>query len=158
MALGTTILGATTLGVGLLVGGIIFNVTGTKLSEKADEAYSQASKTEKEVDEICLYLSRLENSARSFKKTLTSVEEEYKKHMQILDHVINYEGKTDWNEFSAKDQKVTENTVLLVGMLYKMCQVQLVIKNKDKDAQNTINTKAIKDAELEADLLLDNVA
>ena len=158
MALGTTILGATTLGVGLLVGGIIFNVTGTKLSEKADEAYSQATKTEKEVDEICSYLSRLESSARSFKKTLTSVEEEYKRHLQILDHLINYDGKTDWNDFSAKDRQITENTVLLVGMLYKMCQVQLVLKNNGNDGQNTINTKAIKDAEMEADLLLDNVA
>lgn len=158
MALGTTILGATTLGVGLLVGGIIFNVTGTKLSEKADEAYSQATKTEKEVDEICSYLSRLESSARSFKKTLTSVEEAYKRHLQILDHLINYDGKTDWNDFSAKDRQITENTVLLVGMLYKMCQVQLVLKNNGNDGQNTINTKAIKDAEMEADLLLDNVA
>ena len=41
MALGTAVLGGATLGVGLLVGGIIFNVTGSKLSDKADEAYVQ---------------------------------------------------------------------------------------------------------------------
>lgn len=48
MALGSTILGATTLGVGLLVGGVIFSVTGSKLSDKADEAHSQMKKQKKQ--------------------------------------------------------------------------------------------------------------
>lgn len=158
IALGTTILGATTLGAGLLVGGIIFNVTGSKLSDKADEAYSQARKTEKEVDKICQYLSKLETSARNFKKTLTSVEAAYKERLQILDHIVNYEGKTNWRDFSEKDKITTQNLVLLVGMLYKMCQVQLVLKDDEGDGQNTVNTKAIMDVQMEADLLLDNVA
>ncbi len=158
IALGTTILGATTLGVGLLVGGIIFNVTGSKLSDKADEAYRQACKTEREVDQICQYLSKLETSARNFKKTLTSVEMAYKERLQILEHIVNYEGKTNWGDFSSKDKLTTENLVLLVGMLYKMCQVQLVLKDDDGDGQNTVNTKAIMDVQMEADLLLDNIA
>lgn len=158
IALGTTILGATTLGIGLLVGGVIFSVTGSKLSDKADEAYSQAKKIETEVGRICDYLYRLENAARTFKKTLTSVEMAYKNHLQILDHIVNYEGKTDYNDFSAKDRLITENLVLLVGMLYKMCQVQLVLKDTDGDGQNTINFKAIKDVQMEADLVLDNIA
>lgn len=41
IALGTTILGAATLGVGLLVGGVIFSCTGSKLSSKADKAWEQ---------------------------------------------------------------------------------------------------------------------
>jgi len=158
IALGTTILSATTLGVGLLVGGIIFNVTGSKLSDKADDAYRQAEKTEREVNEICDYLSKLESTARGFKKTLTSVEKAYQDHVRILELIVNYEGKTDWNDFSSKDKCVTENTVLLVGMLYKMCQVQLVLKNDKADGQNTINTKSVMDVQIEADLLLDNVA
>lgn len=158
MALGTTILGATTLGVGLLVGGIIFSVTGSKLSDKADEAYKQATKTEEEVNDICSYLLRLENSARGFLKTLTTVEATYNNRLQTLDYIINYDGKTNWDDFSYKDKQLTENLVLLVGMLYKMCQVQLVLKDQDGDGRNTINIKAIKDAEMEADLLLDNVA
>ena len=37
VALGTTILGASTLGVGLLVGGIIFNITGFEINTKLDK-------------------------------------------------------------------------------------------------------------------------
>ena len=55
IALGTTILGATTLGVGLLVGGVIFNVTGSKLSDKADEAWAQMKEAEKN-NRCCLYI------------------------------------------------------------------------------------------------------
>ena len=42
MALGSIVLGGATLGVSLLIGGIIFSVTGKVQSEKADEAYKQA--------------------------------------------------------------------------------------------------------------------
>ena len=59
MALGTTILGASTLGVGLLVGGLFFNVTGGKLSEKADEAWEQMEEAERKINEICAYLGEL---------------------------------------------------------------------------------------------------
>ena len=59
MALGSTILGASTLGVGLLVGGVIFNIVGGSLSDKADEAWAQMLKAENEVNEICSYLNEL---------------------------------------------------------------------------------------------------
>ena len=52
IVLGTTILGAATLGVGLLVGGAIFSITGGKLSDKADEAWSQMKKDEEKINEI----------------------------------------------------------------------------------------------------------
>ena len=158
IALGTTILGATTLGVGLLVGGIIFNVTGTKLSEKADEAYYQATTTRDEVNKICTYLSKLEKYAREYKKTLTTVEVAYREKIKTLDHIINYENKTHWNDFNKKDKLTVENAVLLVGMLYKMCKVQLVLKDNDGDGQNTVNVKDIKDVQIEADILMDGVA
>lgn len=158
IALGTTMLGVATAGVGLLVGGIIFGVTGSVLSDKAEEALKQAEKTEEDVEKICEYLSKLESSARGFKKSLTCVESEYTKRISILEHIIDYEGKTDWGDFSAKDKLTTQNLILLVGMLYKMCKVQLVLKDDDGDGQNTINVKDIMDVQMEADLLLDNVA
>lgn len=147
IALGTTILGATTLGVGLLVGGIIFNVTGTKLSDKADEAYRQAKKTEEEVDKICKYLSKLSKYARKFKKSLSMVENSYKEHVNKLDDIINTQGKTHWSDFTDDEKQITENAVLLVGLLYKMCQVQLVLKDKDEDGQNEVNVKGVIDIE-----------
>jgi hypothetical protein len=158
MALGTTILGATTLGIGLLVGGVIFNVTGSKLSDKADEAYRQANKTKKEVDKICAYLTKLEKHGREYTKSLSSVEAAYLERLRKMDKLINKENKVAWAEYTSEEKTTIQNAVLLVGMLFKMCKVQLVLKDEGGDGQNTINVKEIMDTEAEAETLLTQVA
>ncbi len=141
MALGSAVLGGATLGIGLLVGGVIFNITGSKLSDKANEAYEQAKNTEKEVNKIVKYLNELCSSAGKFKTSLNLVEEQYRKRLATLDHVINFSEKYHWSEFTVKEKEMTENTVLLVGLLYKMCRVNLVLK--DQDGLNAVNKEAI---------------
>lgn len=146
MALGSMVLGGATLGIGLLVGGVIFNATGSKLSDKADEAYSQARRTEKEVKKIVDYFDELSTAAEGFRTSLTNVEEQYMKRLSILDHIINFEEKMKWSEFSEKEKKLTENTVLLVGLLYQMCKIQLVLKTEKEDELNYVNKVAVNQA------------
>lgn len=157
MALGTAVLGGATLGIGLLVGGVIFNVTGSKLSEKADEAYSQAKRTEKEVNKIVAYFDELSEAANNFKESLTNVEAQYRKRLSILDHVVNFSEKTMWSEFTEKEKKMTENTVLLVGLLYTMCQVKLVLKSSDENDMNDVNKKEIDETTAKAKEVLENI-
>lgn len=66
MALGTAIISGATLEIGLLVGGIIFNVTGSSLSNKVDEAWSQMKNAEKEIDKICAYMMALSNISNKY--------------------------------------------------------------------------------------------
>lgn len=139
MALGTTILGAATLGVGLLVGGVIFNITGSSLSDKADEAYAQMKRAEKEIDRICSYMQELSITAGKYVKSLSSVNEIYKTHLQHLKYMVDVEHKTNWNAYSSTEKISTENTVLLVGLLYNMCKVELVLKAQNESELNTIN-------------------
>jgi len=143
MALGSAVLGGATLGIGLLVGGVIFNVTGSKLSDKADEAYSQAQRTEREVNKIVEYFTELSWTAMSFKDILTKVEEQYRKRLGILDLVVNFSEKTNWEDFTAKEKLATENAVLLVGLLYKMCQVNLVLKASSDKELNKVNHETV---------------
>ena len=142
MALGSAILGGATLGVGLLVGGIIFNVTGKKLSEKADEAWYQMKRAEEEIDLICPYLEELGATAQRYFATLTSVHELYQKNFGVLDNMVNMLDRTDYDTFSEKERLVLENTVLLVGVLYNMCKVQLV-EQSERGQLNKINYDAI---------------
>lgn len=146
MALGAAVLGGATLGIGLLVGGIIFNATGSHLSDKADEAYEQAKRTEDEVNKIVKYLNELSGAAMPFKMSLTEVEAQYRSHLSILDHIVNFSEKTHWEDFTEKEKLVTQNSVLLVGLLYSMCQVKLVLKDEDGDGLNTVNTAEIDEA------------
>lgn len=144
IALGTTILGAATLGVGLLVGGVIFSFTGGKLSDKADEAWSQMKKAESKINKICEYLINLRNTSNKYYDTLFTVNSVYQQHLDGLKSTVTLLGHTDWNTFTSEEKNLTENTVLLVGLLYNMCKVELVLKGEGKDDMNTINTTAVE--------------
>ena len=144
IAAGTAVLGAATLGVGLLVGGVIFNFTGGKLSEKADEAWDQMKEAEKEINKICGYLGDLRGTASNYYNTLVRVNSIYKRHLNDLNHIVNILGHRNWNTFTEREKKLTENTVLLVGLLYNMCKVELVIKNDNKNGMNKINKTAVQ--------------
>lgn len=135
MAAGTVVLGATTLGVGLLVGGIIFSFAGDKLSDKSNEAWQQMEDAKIKIDEICKYLVKLRGISNKYCITLSKVNSNYKDHLKKLKDIVNVCEHKDWNTFTIEEKKVTENTVLLVGLLYNMCKVELVIK-----AENDINT------------------
>lgn len=150
IALGTTILGATTLGMGILVGGIIFSLTGNKLSDKADEAMAQMEKAKKEIDVICDYLTDLYQTEEKFEKALSAVNRVYQRHLEQLGNLVILNGKTDWETFTDAEKTLTENTALLVGVLFKMCKVQLVLASEDAASVNKVNhieaEKAIRDA------------
>lgn len=154
IALGTTVLGATTLGVGLLVGGIIFNFTGGKLSDKADEAWKQMTKAESQINKICDYLFKLRGTARNYYKTLLDVNTIYRDHLNGLKSIVNLLGHKEWDSFTPEEKLLTENTALLVGLLYNMCKVELVIKAKNENELNTINSEAVQKSIENAETIL----
>lgn len=156
MALGSAILGSATLGIGLLVGGVIFNVTGSKLSEQADEAYAQASKIEADVNRIVAYFDELTEVAERFKMSLIKVGGKYRKYLNFLDYIVTYGGKIQWYEFTDEEKKTVENAVLLVGLLYKMCQVQLVLKQGEGEL-NKVNKDVVNDMIGDADVVLNEI-
>lgn len=157
MAIGATILGATTLGVGLLVGGIIFNVSGGKLSDKADEAYSQMKKAESSINKICRYLSELEKTAEDYTHSINIVRNKYLESYNYISYVVNKLHKVDWNEFSEQDKLAVKNTVMLVGLLYEMCKLNLVNKASNENEMNTINKSGINIIKNDSIQVIDNL-
>lgn len=157
MALGSAILGGATLGAGLLVGGAIMNLTGSKLSDQADEAYRQASRTEEKVDKIVSYLKELTDVAESFELSLMEVEAQYKKRLARLDEIVNYYGKKNWSDFTGDEKELTKSTVLLVGMLNKMCKTKLVVENHAEDGINIVNKYEVRSVVSKSDQVLNKV-
>lgn len=144
MAAGATALSATTLGVGLLVGGIIFSITGRKLSDKANKTWEQMKKEEETINTICDYLVDLRLTSNKYYKTLSKVDYIYKRHLNRLKSIVTIQEYTDWNTFTPEEKKITENTVLLVGLLYNMCKVKLVHKSENENNINIINKAAVE--------------
>ena len=141
MALGSAILGGATLGVGLLVGGIIFNITGSGLSEEAEE---QMLKAEKTINLSCEFFDKLKNTASKYKESLLVVKKKYDLVFSEVYRVVNLSGKVDWNEFTKEEQLATKNSILLVGLLYKMCKVNLVKKTESDKNTNEVNNTDIE--------------
>lgn len=154
IALGTTMLGVTTAGIGLLVGGIVFSITGSAISGKAEKAYDEMKKAEKQINLICRYLNDLKSTATRYTGTLTNVENVYNVHMKSLENLIEVERKTDWTYYSDEEKLLVQNTVLLVGLLYKMCQVKLVIVSKLDNTPNAVNHGAVNSMEETANQVL----
>lgn len=146
MALGASVLGATTLGAGLLVGGIIFNFVGGKIEDQANEARKQMLKAEDTINAICIYLADLRSVAMEYYQTLSGTNCIYQKHLNGLKHIVTKLKHTNWNTFTIEEKKMTENTVLLVGLLYNMCKVEIVLKGSSDDKLNTINKPEVKKA------------
>lgn len=148
MALGSMILGGATLGVGLLVGGIIFNLTGSSLSDKADEAWAQMKKAEDEINSICPYLDDLKSIAERYTVALIKVKNIYDSHIKLLYAIFTSQtamyNTIDWNNFSGEQRLSVENTALLVGLLYKMCKVNIVNKSEKESERQSINRADIE--------------
>ena len=148
MALGSLILGGATLGVGLLVGGIIFNITGSSLSDKADEAWSQMKKAEDEIDSICPYLDDLKSIAERYSAALIKVKNIYDSHIKLLYSIFNSQtamyNTIDWNNFTLEQQVTVHNTSLLVGVLFNMCKVNIVNKSETEGEKPSINKSDIE--------------
>lgn len=158
IALGTTILGAATLGVGLLVGGVIFSCTGSKLSNKADKAWEQMISNEQKINKICNYLFDLQRTAERYNATLLRMRSLYMKQLDKMRNIIeSYNEKhVNWQNLSSEEQLVIENMVLIVGVLYNMCKVQLVQKSNSSE-QNVINKADIDKAEKDANDVMEQM-
>ncbi len=131
MALGKIVLGGLMGGAGLLVGGIIFGVSGALLSEKAENAKKEMVKAEMKIDMICEYLNNLKDSANQFAEALKRVNYKYNECYQIIANAVHTDNRCDWYDFTNEERLATQNTILLVGLLYNMCKVKLVLKQSE---------------------------
>lgn len=144
VALGTAILGGATLGAGLLLGGIIFNFTGNRLSDKADEAWREMKKAEEQINKICKYLDELKSLSERYLDSLNKVNAIYKQKLTRLENIVNLYNKTDWLLFTDEEKSVMENTVNLVKLLKVMCEVKLVQKAEKEGELGTINNNIVE--------------
>ncbi len=158
MALGSAILGASTLGISLLIGGVIFNVVGGKISDNADKACNQMKEADEKIKIACTHLENLYDLAHKYIEAIDNVRKEYNKNFRYIWDVINKNNKTDWSKFTEKEKIATQNTLLIVGLLYDMCKVNLVINFKNNNEIGTINETVVISAINSSKVVLENLA
>lgn len=106
---------------------------------------------ELKINDICNYLYDLQRTAERYNATLLRMRSLYLKQFTKMRNIIESysEKRINWYNLSMEEQLVIENIVLIVGVLYNMCKVQLVRKSNNSD-QNIINKDKIRKAENDA--------
>lgn len=153
----TVPLSIATLGVGLLVGGVVFNFTGEKLSNQAYEAWNQMLNAEKKINDICTYLVELQEISENYYDTLSKVNNMYQHYLKQLNFIVDIQGNKDWNLFTKEEKLITKNTVDLVNLLNHMCKVELVLQSESENDINRINSEKVQKSIKDANTVLNDI-
>ncbi len=135
MALGSAVLGGAAAGVGVLAFGLVLNVTGSKMKDKAWDAWNQMIDNEKLSRKLCNFLNELRKIAGRFHQSLCAVDLQYRLHLDFLEKLVN-DGRLDYNEYTDEEKIKVKNSVLLVQLLYEMCKTKLVLLRKETNVVN----------------------
>lgn len=158
MALGTAVLGTATAGAAVLVAGVIMNFVGCKLSDDANELANQVDEEEQEVGRVCELLERIKDASTTYRTSLEKAEDVYRSSLSASKRIVLDEGKKDWSQFTEREKLVFQNTVLLVGLLFKMCSIN-VVRDEDGDGSiDSANTEALDEMKDEAAQLLSGLS
>lgn len=144
VALGSTVLGFATVGIGLLVGSYLFESSADSEVERADSIYSDMLRIENKIVNICSYLDELCKQGVLYTDALERLNMNYQLLLKKVGKIIETPShKVDFTKLKNEEQKMIENLTLYVGLLYRMCSVQFVLKSKNEEEINKVNTKDI---------------
>ena len=62
--------------------------------------------------------------------------------------------RTDWQQYNDREKRLVQNTVMLLGLLYKMCKLQLVIPAKTEVALNRVDMDGAENHRSDAKMIL----
>lgn len=101
----------------------------------------------------------LQRTAERYNATLLRMRSLYMRQLNKMRNIIeSYNEKhVNWQNLLLEEQIIIENMVLIVGVLYNMCKVQLVRKSNSSD-QNIINKAEIGKAEDDANNVISQMA
>ena len=137
IVLGSTVLGVSSAGIGLLMGGIVFEIIAKKLSDSAELAMEEAKKTEEKVKVLVNFCDELKDVTHMYCLYMSKIANKYFEYMNEMIQIIKNKRDFRWSNFTESEKKIIENTILYVTILYNMCKVQIAIRRDNEP--NRIN-------------------
>lgn len=149
IALGTLVLNAASLGVGVLVEGFAMAYAGSVARKQADHAEKIMLNNENIVKNAIDMQLSVNCSIDEMKKASVNLcNKVYKKLVFQLKELV--EKKNDWNLFTTEEKLLVENNILIVQILHYLNNTALykVTKYNEEDEIEVIeaNRKEVKDA------------
>ena len=78
-----------------------------------------------------------------YASSLQTVHKAYSDTFDKVVHAVYSLNKVDWNDFTGEERLATQNAVLLVGLLRKMCKVSLLKKAENTDEMGAVNHEEV---------------
>ena len=131
----------------ILSSGIVFSsaalcVNGINLSKKAIKNKEQALELYWRVENTVDYHTRLRDAAWKLKLSVEHIYLLYLDYYRDLETRI-IDGKV-WETYADEDKQKIKNMILLVGLLNKICKVNLVYEPLPEDDLRIVNTDAVE--------------
>lgn len=120
------------LGPGIFIGGIGLLVAGGHIKKKAIANHKQAKQLAQDVNIIIKKYDKLADAATLLEQHISSVFTQYEKQMSKMKEILSK--KTVWSAMSKKEQANIKNVILLVGMLFKLCKIELIVKTNNVES------------------------
>lgn len=149
MALGTMVLNAATLGVGVLVEGLAMAYSASVAKKQADKARDVLLDNEQVIQQAIGMQLEITCSAEDLRRASVQLcNQTYKKLVFQLKALV--EKKNDWNDFSAEEKLLLDNNILIVQILHYLNNTPLykVIKYNSEGEVEEVepNTKEVNSA------------
>ena len=117
------------------------SIIGKKKEKQIDELNVEIKKIEKKVDEIIPILEDIKHATNSMYKSMKLVEQVYQSEFGKVKSAVSR--THNYNDFSVEERIALRNSVMLIGLLFQMCKVQLLEKRKVRADKVVINQEAI---------------
>ncbi len=117
IALGSMVLNAASLGVGVLVEGLAMAYAGSKAKKSADEAKTEMEKNETIIYDAITMQLKVTHSVDDIKKVSVDIcNNVYKPLVLKMKRLV--EEKTDWDDYTDDEKQLVENNILTVQILH----------------------------------------
>lgn len=140
-----------------IVGLMVALVRNIGLLNKANETLKFAESINSKCTDICNHLNKIYKTTQRHYANINMVHNVCKRYIKRLADVINAEGLTDWGRLSKYEKELTQNTILLIGILYSMLKIEVVLYDKCDETSIKANDEAVIRSETEARDFLDTM-
>lgn len=153
--LGIGALGVSTLGIGAIISTNIKTIKRYSDAKKADASYEKMKESEKIIIKCCNYFAILEKVVKDFKYCINKINDVYIIHFDQLKNIIH--NKKNFDDFTAEEKLIFENTVLLVQLLLNILKVKFFLEKKNEEGLQEINVLDINESITTSDDILKDI-
>lgn len=153
--LGIGALGVSTLGIGAIISTNIKTIKRYSDAKKADASYEKMKESEKIIIKSCNYFAILEKVIKDFKYCINKINDVYIIHFDQLKNIIH--NKKNFDDFTAEEKLIFENTVLLVQLLLNILKVKFFLEKKNEEGLQEINVLDINESITTSDDILKDI-